>query len=281
MIGLIAVRNEAKPLLQEMQVETTRHHLHAQFYQGHLAGCSVILAQVAPGKVQAAAATQHLIDRYGVKLMASCGSAGGLSPQVQVGDVILVDRVVLHDFGLHTEAGFQHLGCPDPNYPDGRHYQRALRVDPQLVATIQQTAGFIEWPSLPPNIITGCLASGDQVIAVAAKKQWLYQTFAAVAVDMETGAMAQVAALNQVPWLAVRALSDKADAALDVGQLNFITFSDEPTGTIKELQKTAQNALHMAQKPGQVKALFNLRQAIQQAAANAATATTAIIAQLD
>jgi len=173
------------------------------------------------------------------------------------------------------------LGCPDPNYPDGRHYQRALRVDPQLVATIQQTAGFIEWPSLPPNIITGCLASGDQVIAVAAKKQWLYQTFAAVAVDMETGAMAQVAALNQVPWLAVRALSDKADAALDVGQLNFITFSDEPTGTIKELQKTAQNALHMAQKPGQIKTLFNLRQAIQQAAANAATATTAIIAQLD
>jgi adenosylhomocysteine nucleosidase len=285
MIGLIAIRNEADALLKFITVEATTEHFQTRFHRGHLAGRPVVLAEVSPGKVQTAAATQHLIDGHGVDMMLSCGSAGALAPQLQVGDIVLADALTLHDFGLYAKGDFQHLGFFDHNHPDGLHYRRMLPVDPSLLAAAQQAAHATQWPEPAPAIRTGCLVSGDQVIADATKKQWLHDTFNALAVDMESGAMAQVAVLNNIPWLAVRAVSDSADSTVDLGQQDFITYTDESATPLTRLKKSTRTAGRIigtaARNPGVVKSALNFRQAIKQAAANAATVTVTIISRLE
>jgi adenosylhomocysteine nucleosidase len=280
MIGLVAVWGEATALLKSINVEMTTQHLQARFHRGHLAGRPVVLAEVGPGKIYTAAATQRLIDQYQVRLLVSCGSAGALSPALRVGDVILADRVTLHDFGLYTENNFQHLGFYDHTRPDGLHFHRALTTDATLLAVAQQAAYRVAWSKTPPKIETGCLTSGDQVIADDAKKQWLRDTFQAVAVDMESGAVAQVALLNGISWLAVRAVSDLADSTVDIGLMDFITYSDEPGSTQVRLRKTVHKVAAILQTPNRFKKALKFRQSIQHAAANAATVTRAIIAQL-
>ena len=198
MIGLIAIRGEADALLKAITIETTTAHLQARFHRGHLAGKSVVLAIVSPGKVQTAAATQHLIDVYKIELIISCGSAGALAPQLQVGDIVLADTLTLHDFGLYAKGDFQHLGFVDPHHSDGLHYRRMLQVDSALLAAVQQATFNIEWPNPTPKILTGYLVTGDQMVADETKKQWLHHTFNALAVDMESGAMAQIALLQKI-----------------------------------------------------------------------------------
>jgi adenosylhomocysteine nucleosidase len=281
MIGLIAIRGEADALLKFITVQITTEHLQARLYRGNLAGRAVVLAEVSPGKVQTAAVTQHLIDTYGAGLVMSCGSAGALAPQLQIGDVILANTLTLHDFGLYAKGGFQHLGFFDHNNPDGRHYQQMLHVNPALLATAQQAVHAIKWPEITPAIHTGCLVSGDQVIADDTKKQWLHHSFNALAVDMESGAMAQIAYLNHVSWLAVRAVSDSADSAIDFGWQGLVTFSGEPETPLTRLKKRFWVMGAAARKPLLVKSALNFRQAIQKAAANAAMATVAIIFGLE
>jgi len=284
MIGLIAIRGEADALLKSLNIETTTAHLQARLHRAHLGNHPVVLAEVSPGKVHTAAATQHLIDAYKVELMVSCGSAGALAPQLQIGDVVLADALTLHDFGLFAKGDFHHLGFVDHAHPDGLHYHRMLRVNPAFLAAAQQATYDIEWAASKPEILTGCLVSGDQVIADEAKKQWLHHTFNALAVDMESGAMAQVARLNNIPWLAIRAVSDSADSTTDFGWQDFITYTDESETTLTRLKKSTRKASRMVgtavRSPGMLKSSLNFRQAIRQAATNAATVTVAIISRL-
>jgi nucleoside phosphorylase len=118
------------------------------------------------------------------------------------------------------------------------------------------------------------------VIADDTKKQWLRNTFNALAVDMESGAMAHVASLNNIPWLAIRAVSDCADSTLDFSHQDLITFTDEADTPLTGLKKSARMIGAAAKNPRLVKSALNFRQAIQQAAANAATVTVAVISQL-
>jgi nucleoside phosphorylase len=189
----------------------------------------------------------------------------------------VADSVVVHDFGIHTEGGFQHLGFYNHHRPDGLHYLRALPANSELLAATHQSVKNIKWSPPSPQIHTGCLASGDQIIADNDKKQWLQHTFNALAVDMESAAMAQVAQLNEIPWLAVRAISDQADSTLDIDLSNFITVSDEP----EQSQSTLRKVITLAKKPGQIKTAFQIRRAVQRAAAHAAQATATIVTHLE
>lgn len=276
-IGLIAVWGEAKPLLKFAEVKTTSERLQARFHNGTLFGHDIILAEVGPGKVQTAAVTQHLVDHYEIGLVMSCGSAGALDRQLQVGDVILADKVVLHDAGIQTNKGFRYLGIYDNTHPGGLHYHRYLVADASLLTKAHQAAVSVEWPKTTPSVQTGCLASGDQVIASESKKGWLAETFQAIAVEMESGAMAQVAFLNNIPWLAIRGISDQADSALDLGLENMITYSDEPSSLPDKIRQSTGKAAQLAKRPSQVVDLLQIRQAIKQAAYNAAQVAAEVI----
>jgi Phosphorylase superfamily len=164
--------------------------------------------------------------------------------------------------------------------PDGRHYRRDWPVEPGLLALAQQAVSRVEWPESPPPIVTGPLASGDQVIASAQKKQWLFDSFGAEAVEMEAAAVAQVATLNQCRWLAIRAVSDSADATLDIDIARLITYDDAPDTLVDKVQNATQAAARLVTQPQQAEALWRLRQGLKLAARNAALATAAVIGSL-
>jgi len=279
-IGLIAVWNEIEPLLKLIDVENTTEHIQARFHRGTLAQRKVILAQVGMGKVQTAAASQYLIDTYGVDILISCGSAGSLIPQLQIGDIVLADQIVPHDFGEYTDEKFNYLGVFDNTYVDGLHYHRHLSVDPALLNLARQTAISLSWPRLAPAVHVGCVASGDQIIASEGKKRWLSETFNAIAVEMESVAMAQVAFMNDIPWLAVRAISDQADSSIDIDYTRMITYSDETNGLLARMQQTASNLSMFVRNPALLKSIVQVGRGIIKAARNAAHVTAAIIEQL-
>ena len=115
------------------------------------------------------------------------------------------------------------------------------------------------------------------MVASADKKQWLLTTFDALAVDMESAAVAQIAALNDVPWLAIRAVSDKADASININISQLITYDETPRS---KTQTMRQMIAALIKDPDQLKAAHRLQQGIRLAAEHATLVTIAIVRNL-
>ncbi|MDW8318889.1 MAG: 5'-methylthioadenosine/S-adenosylhomocysteine nucleosidase [Anaerolineae bacterium] len=213
-------------------------------------GVDVALAAAGIGKVSAAMAAQAALEALRPRAVVSCGSAGGLAPELRVGDLVLGDPVIAHDQGVflplamarrhpaHRSDGFLPIGSP---LPRGR--RRSFRADPALLTAAAAAARRAGLPS--PHV--GPLVTGDQVILQDAARQWLRTAFAALAVDNETAAVAQVAHCHGVPWLALRGVSDPAssDAAFDFTP--FLRYQDDPArsapGALGDFARRARLAL--------------------------------------
>ena len=220
---------------------------------------------------------QYMIDQLNVSHLICFGSAGATASHLAIGDVVVADRVIPHDNGWYTPDTFQHLGVYNGAIPDGRHYRRDWPAPVSLIRIARDAASSVTWPNIPPQIFTGTLASGDQVIASANKKQWLGTTFNALAVDMESAAVAQIATLNNVPWLAIRAVSDQADASIDINVSRLITYDETPPS---KTQTAREMITALITDPDQLKAIYQLRQGIRLAAKHAALVTIATVRNL-
>jgi adenosylhomocysteine nucleosidase len=215
----MGVKGELSAFLRAMEITETRRIGPAIVHVGTLQTRHVVAAEIGIGKENAAAATQALVDTFHPSHLLFSGSAGSLSPELHIGDVIVADAVAVHDAGAWRDDGFTPGGYMllDQN---GRHGNaRRLSPSPKILALARQTASHIEWPSRhgdpPISVHTGTIVTGDQVILSPNKKRWLRETFEAAVVEMEGSAFAQIAAENGVPWLLVRAVSDEADHGAD------------------------------------------------------------------
>jgi adenosylhomocysteine nucleosidase len=275
--GLLAIYGETSQVRELITSPVTHNAVHTRFYHGRLFGQLVVLAEIGQGKVNAAAAAQYIIDQFDVAQLICFGSAGAIAPHLAVGDVVVADRVIPHDNGWYLQDAFQHLGVYNAAIPDGRHYRRDWPGSTRLINLARDAASSVAWPDSPPQVFIGTVASGDQVIASTNKKEWLSTTFNALAVDMESAAVAQIATLNDVPWLAVRAVSDKADASININISRIITYDETPpskTETARQLITT------LITDSEQLRALHRLRQGIRLAAQHAALVTIAIVRTL-
>jgi adenosylhomocysteine nucleosidase len=276
-IGLLAVYGETAQI-REFITDPAKHRaVQTQFYQGRLLGQPVTLAETGQGKVNAAAAAQYMIDRLSVSQLICFGSAGAVASHLAIGDVVVADRVVPHDNGWYTPDTFQQLGVYNGAIPDGRHYRRDWPGSAGLIRIARDAASSVTWPNTPPQIFTGTLASGDQVIASAKKKRWLATTFNALAVDMESAAVAQIATLNHIPWLVIRAVSDQADTSININVSRLITYDETPPTRTQIARKMITSLIT---DPDQLKAIYQLRQGIRLAAKHAALVTIATIRNL-
>jgi adenosylhomocysteine nucleosidase len=191
---------------------------HTEFVAGTLDGHEVVLAGSGMGKVNSALVATVLADRFGCRAIVFSGVAGGLDPQLSVGDVVIADRVVQHDAGLIEDDRLQtyqagHVPFINPTDRLGHRIDEAL-----LARVVERLAGF------SPPVRFGTVLSGDQYLHCDTTRQRLQREFGGLAVEMEGGAVAQVAEAFGVPWLVIRALSDLAghDSRFD-----FLAFVDE------------------------------------------------------
>ena len=195
-IGAMAIETEG--LIAEMTDTRQSIVSGVTFTEGVLCGRNVVVATSGVGKVFAAICAEAMILRFGVTALLNTGVAGGLSPMLEVGDVVLADEVVQHD--MNTTA----LGDPR-GLLSGLGIVK-IKTDGRLtkaLCTATAKEGL--------NGIVGTVASGDLFVAKQSVKDKLVAEFDAVACEMEGAAIGHVAHVNGVPFAVLRAISDGGD----------------------------------------------------------------------
>lgn len=160
------------------------------------------------GKGAAAASTQFLIDRYSPLAIISFGLAGALEEAV-AGDIVFPAQVVQGDTGIYDRRGFQ----APLSWAEGETRRRLHHEYPADPVIHGWGRGFLRERGI--ECLTGPLVTCDQAVFSTHRRRELSRVFRAVAVDMESGAVAQVAALNGVPFAALRAISDAHDLEIE------------------------------------------------------------------
>ena len=204
-IGMIgAMDSELSLLLDSVEQREQAEFCGLTFHTGLLSGQRVVLVKAGIGKVNAARCTQLLIDHYHPAAIINTGIAGGLAPGLQVGDIVVAEGLVQHDFDVTAFGHVKGYLCTggDDRVPTVFHAERQL--SDALAAAAQAVLGG-------EKVHTGLIATGDQFISGHEKKAELFDTFHASATEMEGGAIAQAAALSGVPFAVIRAISDLAD----------------------------------------------------------------------
>lgn len=206
MLGIIGAMDEEvaklKEQLTEVQVET---RAAMDFYRGKLEGKDVVVVRSGIGKVNAAMCTQILADIYKVSAVVNTGIAGSLRAEIDIGDIVLSSDALQHDMDA---TGFGYAPGQIP-----RVETLSFPADQGLIQLAKECCSKVN-----PEIHTfvGRVVTGDQFISQKEKKDWLIETFSGYCTEMEGAAIAQACWLNGIPFLIVRAISDKADDSASV-----------------------------------------------------------------
>lgn len=210
-IGIIgAMDNEIELLKSGMEIRKMEAIAGMTYYCGALCGKEVVLVRCGIGKVNAAICAQSLIIHFGVGRIINTGVAGSLDREINIGDIVVSTDAVQHDMDC------QALGWAKGVIPDSEF--SFFRADEALRRSAVESAGFAV-PEI--RVFEGRVASGDQFIADNARKQAIIADFGAICCEMEGAAIGQVCAQNRVPFVIIRAISDKAD---DSGHLSYRSF---------------------------------------------------------
>lgn len=210
--GIIgAMAAEVELLAARLENPQTTSVAGMDFISGTLAGADVVVVEGRVGKVNSAAATQILIDRFGIDSLIFTGVAGSLDPGIEVGDIVISTDLVQHDVDI-TAFGYE------PGVLPGFHIL-AIEADADLRRRAREAAKRV-CPEVAVH--EGRIATGDQFIADSPRKQAIVDTFGAMCAEMEGAAVAQVAWLNEVPFVVIRAMSDKADGSASVSFDEFL-----------------------------------------------------------
>ncbi len=217
-LGIIgAMASEVTHLTEQMEEKTVTRAAGLRFYDGTLMGCPVVVAECGVGKVCAAVCAQVMIDRFRVTGLVNTGVAGGLHPELKVGDIVIGTDAVQHDFDLTATGAVKgYLFGEDESVPTRFH------SDPTLVAAFKRAADKILTGG--KTYREGTIASGDIFVADPALKRDLVERYGAAAAEMEGAAIAQVAAANAVPAVIIRAISDLAG---EKAEISFAEFEQE------------------------------------------------------
>ena len=211
MIGIIgAMEVEVTKLRDAMKIEKIDTVAGMNFAVGELCGTKIVLVQSGVGKVNAAICAQILCDRYEVSCIVNSGIAGSLSAEINIGDIVISTDALQHDMDA------RYFG-----YEPGIIPQQEVSVFPADEKLAELAERVCKEVNPDINVFRGRVLSGDQFIAEKAKKQWLSETFGGMCTEMEGAAIAHAAYRNGVPFLILRAISDKAD---DSASEDYTTF---------------------------------------------------------
>ncbi len=210
-IGIIGAMDQEVAGLKEMMEEVKIARIASmEFYEGLLEGKRVVVVQSGIGKTNAAVCTQILIDIFHAEVVINTGVAGSLNPEINIGDIVVSTEVLHHDMD-GTEFGYpkgQTPGMKDLSFPaDDALRSLAVRICREVNPEIE--------------VFEGRIASGDQFISNQKIKDEIVKNFGAYATEMEGAAIGQAAYLNKVPFLVIRAISDKADGSAHVDYKTF------------------------------------------------------------
>lgn len=203
-----------------IEVETLKEHMTdkciiaragMEFCEGKLAGLAAVVVQCGVGKVNAALCVQILCDCFGVTHVVNTGVAGSLCADLDIGDLVVSREAVYHDFDCSVINDAYRVGQV-PGLPVW-----SFPADPAMMELAMAAAEHVN----SGHNRFGTVASGDQFICNKAVKELIIANTGAVCTEMEGAAIAHAAWRNLVPFVILRAISDKAD---DSAEMDYPTF---------------------------------------------------------
>ena len=224
-IGILCAMREEQQILLQALIPTRPAQLHGQrsYQRGRLYGREVVMVLSGIGKVAAACTATSLITEFACGALLFTGTAGSLDGNVKVGDIVVATDLLQHD--LDASPLFPRFEVPltgksrfkaDPHW--AAHLLDAARTT--VDETLHSAAGHARLQALGiarPQVHQGLVVSGDRFFNHGDQVRQLREVLPdALAVDMESAAMAQVCADYRVPFAAVRSISDCADATYHI-----------------------------------------------------------------
>lgn len=253
LVVMSAFETELEKLLAKTDVTDTYVLNGRTFYVGDLAGNDVVLFLSGVSMVNAAMTTQTALDHFNVSGIVFSGIAGGVNPDLNIGDVAVPAQWGQYQeqlFARETPGGWDTMGYPDDfgnygmmfpqavsvtqkgNKPDSEEEAFWFPVDPAMLEVARQLIDRVDLDDCtaqgvcldhdPVMAVGGNGVSGPTFVDNADYREWVWETFQASALDMETAAVAHVAYVNDVPYIAFRSLSDLAGG--EAGENAYDTF---------------------------------------------------------
>lgn len=211
-LGIIgAMRIEVESLRERMEALNIRERAGMTFYDGRLQGIPAVVVECGVGKVNAALCVQILCDCFDVTHLINTGIAGSLSPALDIGDLVISRDAIYHDFTCHDLNPDYAVGQV-PGLP-----VRSFCADETLCRFAFDAVQSVH----PGHGHIGTVASGDQFVCRKEQKNAIIENTHALCTEMEGAAIAHAAWRNNVPFVVIRAISDKAD---DSAQMDYPTF---------------------------------------------------------
>ena len=202
-IGIIgAMELEVEALKEQMDVKNIVEKASMKFYEGTLRGKDVVIVQCGIGKVNAGICVQILADLFQVDAVINTGVAGSLRAEINIGDIVVSTDACEHDMDVKA------LGYKQGIIPQMK--ESFFKADRQLVEAAIEVCREVN-PDI--NVYEGRVLSGDQFISGEEIKNKLIDLFDGFCTEMEGAAIAHAAFLNEIPYVVIRAISDKADGS--------------------------------------------------------------------
>ncbi len=220
-IGILGAMEEEIRLLADGM---TNKHFEVigkrEYISGQICDHDICLVFSRWGKVAAASTATTLIQHYGVDRLIFTGVAGGVDPELNIGDMVVADNLVQHDMDASFLPGIAEFEIPLLGISDFRigekYVQTAIEavkkyLDTDLTQEVPEQT-LAQFSITRPRVVQGTIASGDQFISSAAKAARLREKIPGLrCVEMEGAAVAQVAHEHDIPCLVLRTISDRAD----------------------------------------------------------------------
>lgn len=227
-IGIIGAMDlEVDQLKAEMSVSKIVKKAGMDFYEGMLNGTSVVVVRCGIGKVNAALCVQVLADIFEVTHVINTGVAGSLNAKLDIGDILISEDALHHDMDV-TIFGYRPGEVPQMGF-------REFKADKHLAGLAKEVCEKVN-PDI--HVMLGRVVSGDQFISSKEAKEHLISDFHGDCAEMEGASVAHGAYLNNIPFVIIRAISDKAD---DSAEMDYPTFeaaaAKHSAALVKEMVK--------------------------------------------
>jgi adenosylhomocysteine nucleosidase len=245
---LYAFGEEGEFLAGEMCLDQTETVLGRTAHIGKLSGKDIVLAESGIGMTNAAMTVQKMINKYNPIAVIFSGIAGGIDSSVHIGDIVVCEKWATHDYGYYGADSFMvtTINIVEAG-ADSICEKIYFEVDDSLFRIAQKLEtvrfAFDSIGSRIPQIkIGGVGVSGNSFIDQVEKRLWLSGQFDALTTDMETAAVAQVCAINGIPFIGFRSASDLAggsgseSARVEIGQFFKVAANNSAQVVMKFLE---------------------------------------------
>jgi adenosylhomocysteine/aminodeoxyfutalosine nucleosidase len=192
-----AMEEEIEPLLAYFNNVQVIEFAKNKYYEVEYNGLNIVVAYSKIGKVFASLTATTLIEKFGCDTLLFSGVAGGINPELKIGDLIIANKLCQHDLDITA------FGHPFGYVPGGNVFVETSKELNDIAKTVAKESNL--------KVIEGTIATGDQFVHSTERKSFIENTFKADALEMEGASVAVVCDALNVPCFILRAISDTAD----------------------------------------------------------------------